>query len=95
MDEPTSRDEIQHWTETVSGEIYEELLNRYERILVYAGQLQEQLKQQKLLAEKNDALSEENARLKKLVAVEESYVKLLENALRSLGVFPERDPTGD
>ena len=79
--------EIQRWSESVDAEVYEELLNRYERILVFAGQLQEKLNQQKLLAEKNEDLERENRRLQRLVAVEESYVRLLENALGALGVM--------
>ena len=79
--------EIQRWSESVDAEIYEELLNRYERILIFAGQLQEKLNQQKLLAEKNEDLGKENRRLQRLVAVEESYVRLLENALEALGVM--------
>jgi hypothetical protein len=81
--------EVQRWSESVDAEVYEELLNRYERILVFAGQLQEKLNQQKLLAEKNEDLEKENRRLQRLVAVEESYVRLLENALEALGVMNE------
>ena len=81
--------EVQRWSESVDAEVYEELLNRYERILVFAGQLQEKLNQQKLLAEKNEDLEKENRRLQRLVAVEESYVRLLENALEALGVINE------
>ncbi len=69
------------------NEFYEELLNRYERILVYAGQLQEKNRQQKLLSERNDSLRQENDVLKKKLALEESYNRLLENALESLGVL--------
>ena len=88
--------EIQRWSESVDAEVYEELLNRYERILVFAGQLQEKLNQQKLLAEKNDDLEKENRRLQQLVAVEESYVRLLENALEALGVMnPEKTVSED
>jgi hypothetical protein len=79
--------QVQRWSESVDAEVYEELLNRYERILVFAGQLQEKLNQQKLLAEKNEDLEKENRRLQRLVAVEESYVRLLENALEALGVM--------
>jgi hypothetical protein len=79
--------EIQRWSESVDAEVYEELLNRYERILVFAGQLQEKLNQQRLLTEKNEDLDKENRRLQRLVAVEESYVRLLENALEALGVM--------
>jgi hypothetical protein len=79
--------QLQRWSESVDAEVYEELLNRYERILVFAGQLQEKLNQQKLLAEKNEDLERENRRLQRMVAVEESYVRLLENALEALGVI--------
>jgi hypothetical protein len=78
---------IQAISETVDSELYEELLNRYERILVFAGQLQEKLNQQKLLAERNESLEDQNERLKKVVAVDESYIRLLENALGALGVM--------
>jgi len=86
--------EIQRWSESVDSEVYEELLNRYERILVFAGQLQEKLNQQRLLAEKNEDLEKENRRLQRLVAVEESYVRLLENALEALGVMSQDQPIG-
>jgi hypothetical protein len=87
MTNKSQTSEIQRWSESVDAEVYEELLNRYERILVFAGQLQEKLNQQKLLAEKNEDLEKENRRLQRLVAVEESYVRLLENALEALGVM--------
>ncbi|MGH9339336.1 MAG: hypothetical protein ACRD1R_07070 [Acidobacteriota bacterium] len=80
---------VQKWHDAVDSELYEELLNRYERILVYAGQLQEKLRQQALLAEKNESVEKEKDRLKRLLANEESYVLLLENSLRALGVMPE------
>ena len=73
--------------ESISSEIYEDLLNRYERALVFAGQLQEKNRQQLLLEEKNNALESELDRLRRQVAVEESYVRLLESALASLGVI--------
>ena len=73
--------------EPSSAEVYDELLSRYERVLVYAGQLQEKIRQGKLLAERNTSLQEEKTRLQKLVSVEKSYVRLLENALKSLGVL--------
>lgn len=84
--------EILRWSESVDAEVYEELLNRYERILVFAGQLQEKLNQQRLLVEKNEGLEKENRRLERLVAVEESYVRLLENALEALGVMNPGEP---
>jgi hypothetical protein len=77
--------------EPSDNELYEELLNRYERVLVYAGQLQEKMRHQKLLAEKNDSLEREVERLRRLVGVEQSYTRLLENALHSLGVL-KKDP---
>lgn len=86
------KDALQPRQDTVSSELYEELLDRYERILVYAGQLQEKSRHDKLLAEKNDSLEQENDRLKQLLAVEQSYVRLLEKALGSLGVMPEEKP---
>ena len=73
----------------VPGDVYEDLLNRYERALVFAGQLQEKGRQQMLLQEKNDRLGQEVEKLKKQVAVEESYSRLLENALKALGVLRE------
>jgi hypothetical protein len=74
-------------TEPGDNELYEELLNRYERVLVYAGQLQEKVRHQKLLAEKNDSLERELEKLRRLVSLEQSYNRLLENALKSLGVL--------
>jgi hypothetical protein len=74
-------------TEPGDNELYEELLNRYERVLVYAGQLQEKVRHQKLLAEKNDSLERELEKLRRLVSLEQSYNRLLENALHSLGVL--------
>lgn len=78
---------LERWSSQVSGEQYEELLNRYERVLVYAGQLQEKVRHGNLLAEKNGSLESENQRLKQLVQVERSYVRLLERALDALGVM--------
>lgn len=85
--EEESRTDVQRWSESVDGELYEELLNRYERVLLYAGQLQQKLKQQSLLLDQNQSLEKENRRLKRLNAVEQSYVRLLERALESLGVI--------
>lgn len=79
--------DVQRWSESVDGELYEELLNRYERVLVYAGRLQQRLKQQSFLLDQNQSLEKENRRLKRLNAVEQSYVRLLERALESLGVI--------
>lgn len=81
------RADVQRWSESVDGELYEELLSRYERVLVYAGRLQQELKQQNLLLDQNQSLEKENRRLKRLNAVEQSYVRLLERALESLGVI--------
>lgn len=74
-------------TAGVGSDLYEELLDRYERVLVFAGQLQERARQQKLLAEKNDSLEKENDRLKQVVAAQDSYVRLLEHALAALGIL--------
>jgi hypothetical protein len=78
------------WNPRVSNELYEELLNRYERMLVFAGQLQEKVRQQKLLVGKNDSLGRENQLLKRLVDVEQSYVCVLEDALEAAG-FLKKD----
>lgn len=87
MNEKPSQSELEQWKETVDGELYEELLNRYERILVFAGQLQEKARAQRLLQEKNAELENENERLKKVNSVSESYIRLLEGSLRALGVL--------
>jgi hypothetical protein len=71
----------------VSSDLYEDLLNRYERALIFAGQLQEKNRQQLLLQEKNDGLEQQVESLKRQVSVEESYTRLLEGALKSLGVL--------
>ncbi|MBI4456991.1 MAG: hypothetical protein HY644_14000 [Acidobacteria bacterium] len=95
MTDPTrqeDKNEVQLMTPQgalVAAEIYEDLLNRYERILVFAGQLQEKNRQHLLLQEKNDDLERRVENLKKQVAVEESYVRLLENALKTLGILRE------
>lgn len=75
--------------ESIPSDIYEDLLNRYERALVFAGQLQEKNRQQLLLQEKNQELENQVENLKKQVAVEESYVRLLENALKAIGLIKE------
>lgn len=75
------------WNPRVSNDLYEELLNRYERMLVFAGQLQEKVRQQKLLTEKNDSLGQENERLQRLLEVEQSYVQVLEDALKAAGLL--------
>jgi hypothetical protein len=94
-DKMTEQEKAIHtWTESVDAEIYEELLNRYERILVFAGQLQEKMSQQKLLAEKNANLEAESRRLEHRVAVDEAYIRLLENALQALGVMKPESLSG-
>ncbi len=77
--------------EPVSGEIYEELLSRYEKALFFAGQLQEQVRSGRLLAERNQDLRAEVRRLKDLVGSAEKYVEVLEGALESLGVSEDSD----
>ena len=77
-------------TGSVDGELYEELLNRYERVLVFAGGLQEKLKKQKLLAEKNEDLSSENDRLRRIVSAGEAYMRVLEESLRAIGLPESR-----
>ncbi len=72
--------------EPVSGEMYEELLSRYEKALFYAGQLQEQARRGRLLAERNEDLVDEVSRLRQLVGSAEDYVQVLEGALESLGI---------
>jgi hypothetical protein len=72
---------------SVSTELYEDLLSRYEKALVYAVQLQERNRQQLLIEERARSLESENERLRHAVGVDEAYVKLLESALRSLGFF--------
>jgi len=86
---------LQRLVPVLEGELYEELLNRYERILVYAGQLQEKTRQQKLLSEKSAVLEHDNNRLRDLLALERSYNLLLERALESLGVLTPRTPGSD
>ncbi len=81
------RSAVQRSGDMVQGDLYEDLLNRYERVLVFAGQLQEKTRQQKLLADQNQSLEGEVDRLNRMVDVERSYVRLLEGALTSLGVL--------
>lgn len=76
-------------TAPVPADVYEDLLDRYERALVFAGQLQEKNRQQLLLQEKNGELERLAENLKRQVALEESYARLLENALKTLGVLKE------
>ena len=92
------RTAVQRSEDMVQGDLYEDLLNRYERVLVFAGQLQEKARQQKLLSDQNQSLEGDVKRLNRLVDVERSYVRLLEGALASLGVLkgdpvvPEPEP---
>lgn len=95
-----ARTALQRSEDMVQGDLYEDLLNRYERVLVFAGQLQEKARQQKLLAGQNQSFKGQVKRLNRLVDVERSYVRLLEGALASLGVLkgepavsePESEP---
>lgn len=90
MDSEKVGPEVVKWEKgEVSAELYEDLLSRYERMLVFAGQLQEKNRQQLLLQEKNDSLEKETERLRRLVAIEESYVRLLERAFAKLGILRE------
>jgi len=91
-------DEEKQQSQSVPADLYEELLNRYERVLVFAGQLQEKTKGSKLLTERNNlllerntSLEDDNAKLRELLGVEQKYVKVLENALESLGVIESAD----
>ena len=95
MNEMTSKEEearVQTWAENVDAELYEELLNRYERILVFAGGLQEKLSQQKLLVAKNEDLEGKVDQLKQRVALDSSYIHLLEKSLQALDVM-KSEPT--
>ena len=83
---------VQTWSENVDSELYEELLNRYERILVFAGGLQEKLSQQKLLVAKNEDLEDKVDQLKQRVALDSSYIHLLEKSLQALDVM-KSEPT--
>ena len=87
-----------NWRDSVPADLYEELLNRYERVLVFAGQLQEKTKGSKLLTERNNlllerntSLEDDNGKLKELLGVEQKYVRVLENALETLGVMESSD----
>lgn len=95
MNEMTGKEEearVQTWSENVDSELYEELLNRYERILVFAGGLQEKLSQQKLLVAKNEDLETKVDQLKQRVALDSSYIHLLEKSLQALDVM-KSEPT--
>lgn len=87
--------ELERWSESVDSEVYQDLLNRYERILVFAGQLQEKLKSQRLLLEKNEGLEEENIRLRRVVSAGEAYMKVLERALEAVGVTGSEGGSGE
>lgn len=87
MVEDSRSEELGKWSESVDSELYDELLNRYERVLVYAGQLQEKMNEQKLLAEKNEHLEGENLRLRGVLAAGEAYIRVLERALQAVGVL--------
>ncbi|MFZ0428228.1 MAG: hypothetical protein WAO20_08930 [Acidobacteriota bacterium] len=86
---------LEKWSESVDSELYDELLNRYERVLVFAGQLQEKLKNQRLLAEKNEGLEEENQRLRRVVSAGEAYMKVLERALDAVGLTDSSGTSGE
>ncbi len=85
------RSELEKWRDSVDSELYEDLLNRYERILVFAGHLRERLNHQKLLAEKNADLERKNERLVRIVNAGESYIRVLEDALSSAGAIRDED----
>jgi len=78
---------LQTINEFVDTEMYDDLMSRYERVLVYAGKLQEKVRHQNLLSENNGQLENENQRLKKVAALDKSYIHLLERALEALGVM--------
>lgn len=78
-------------TQRIDSESYEELLNRYERVLVYAGQLQEKARQGRLLEERSRSLARENQRLQALVGVDQAYIRLLERALERLDILKPGD----
>jgi hypothetical protein len=92
-EDPRNASKLERWTESVDAELYDELLNRYERVLVFAGQLQEKLKGQRLLQEKNENLEDENQRLRRVVSAGEAYMRVLEKALEAVGLpeSPSRD----
>lgn len=95
MNEMTGKEkesQVQTWAESVDAELYEELMNRYERILVFAGGLQEKLSQQKLLAAKNEDLEAKVDHFRQRVALDSSYIHLLEKSLQALDVM-KSEPT--
>lgn len=92
---PEHAEKLERWSERVDAEQYEELLNRYERVLLYAGQLQEQTRRTKLLEARADSLRKENERLKKTTDVDEAYIRFLERALESLGILKSEAPSDE
>ena len=78
---------LQQTNETVDTELYDDLMSRYERVLVYAGQLQEKVKHQKLLSESTGNVEKENLRMIQLATLDKSYILLLERALEAMGVM--------
>ena len=93
MSQTRHQNELPDWVSSSaeSNELYEELLNRYERILVFAGRLQEKLQQQKLLTSKNESLNDQNERLNKMLEAGEAYIAVLEKGLRELGLAEAQD----
>lgn len=93
--EPVSNAEQPEVRSGGQGEVLEELLARYERVLVFAGQLQERLKQQRLLTERTASLQEENERMRRVIAAGEAYIRVLEGAVSTIGTSPdEGSPSG-
>lgn len=92
MTEKQEESRVQTWSEAVDAELYEELLNRYERILVFAGGLQEKLSNQKLLVARNQDLESKVEQLRQRVALDSSYIHLLEKSLQALEVM-KSEPT--
>ncbi len=74
--------------ELVEADLYDDLLCRYERALVYAGEIREKLRAQDDADEHISRLKGDVSRLQKSVAVDEAYVRLLESALQRLGILP-------
>ena len=73
--------------ELVEAELYDDLLSRYERALVYAGELREKLRSQEALENQLAQMRRDSNRLRQSVAVDEAYIRLLESALESLGIL--------
>lgn len=74
-------------SEMIEAELYDDLLGRYERALVYAGELREKLRAKERALEEISQLKKEVRRLEKTTSVEEAYIRLLESALKSLGIL--------